>query len=225
MAKKIQYMPEITSPPFVLYLDLETEGREDAENYAPDFRPDARIKDPDKIKADIDGKRRDWLAASALRGLTGRILVAGVATDDQPARVIEGQESAIIHETMELCRSVLAKGGRIFGFNILGFDMPFLVQRAYSNGIAVPKTMYQIWRGRWHFHENIIDLQPVVLAGQQDHKGYSLANVVKWLGIGAKEGNGADFARLYRENKEAALAYAIKDVELTRELAERVGIV
>lgn len=224
MTKKIQYMPEITGPPFVLYLDLETEGREDAESFAPEFRADARIKDPDKVKADLDGKRKDWLAAAALRGMTGRILVAGVATDDEPVRIIEGEEKAIISEVLELLRKVLAKGGRVFGFNILGFDMPFLVQRAYAHGLTVPKTLYQVWRGRWQWHDNVIDLQPVVLAGQQDIKGYSLGNIAKWLGIGEKTGNGADFAKLYREDKASALAYATKDVELTRYLAERVGI-
>ena len=225
MSARSKYDSGPTPPPYNLYIDIETEPREDASDYMPTSWPMGNLKDPEKIKAATKEKEAEWLSKAALKALTGRVLVVGYAQDDDKPDVIEGDEGHVIRIAMDMIQKQLAKGTKVLGYNIAGFDMPFLIQRAWANGISVPKTIWGLWRDRFQLHDGIVDLMAVVMAGNREFAGYSLGNVSKWFGLGSKTGDGARFGELYRQDKEAALAYVKQDIELTRALAYRVGLV
>ena len=52
----------------------------------------------------------------------------------------------------------------------------------------------------------------------------SLDTISKHLGVGAKTGNGKDFAKLWIEDREKAIAYLRNDLELCREISKKLGV-
>ena len=52
----------------------------------------------------------------------------------------------------------------------------------------------------------------------------SLDAIAKHLGVGAKNGNGADFAKLWQKDRAKAVEYLRNDVQLTAKVAEVLGV-
>ena len=59
--------------------------------------------------------------------------------------------------------------------------------------------------------------------GDRQARG-SLDAIAKHLGIGAKTGSGADFAKLWQSDRAKAVEYLRNDIELTAKLAEVLGV-
>lgn len=212
---------------FNLYLDIETGPAPNASDYAPHFEAPGNYKDPIKIAAYIEEAKEKWTERAALFPESGRVLMVGMAEDDAEPYTVWGDEKKIITETLDKIRQFLSKGARIYGYNIHGFDLPFLIKRAWILGLTVNKSMFNYWRGKWSWNDNIYDLMLWWKMGEyrkaDDAPSSSMAAVLKALGLPGKEGNGKDFAALLRDDPEAAQKYLIRDVNATREIAQKVG--
>ena len=59
--------------------DIETGALPLAELEAimPEFEPSKVLKDPEKIKADIEAKRAEWIDRAALSPVSGQVLAIG----------------------------------------------------------------------------------------------------------------------------------------------------
>ena len=68
----------------------------------------------------------------------------------------------------------------------------------------------------------MIDLRDAWQLGDRQARG-SLDVIAKHLGVGTKNGNGADFAKLWQTDRKQALAYLKNDLELTARVAEALG--
>lgn len=207
-----------------LFLDIESGPLPEPEllRVAPEFLPAANLKDPAKIAESIASKRNSFIEHAALDALTGKVLVISAAIDDEDAKFLAGEESALVRNFLDLADSVLSQGGRLVGFNIRHFDLPFLCRRAWIVGLNVPLTLKEAMAKR--YSPEIVDLLDVWLCGDRDYTGQSLDNICKQCGIGEKTGDGKDFAKLLATDPEAAQAYALNDLELTRKLAKRLGV-
>lgn len=206
-----------------LYLDIETGPLPEPEllRVAPEFLPAANLKDPAKIAESIASKRASFMERAALDALTGKVLVISAAIDDEDPKFLAGEESALVRNFLALADSVLSQVGRLVGFNIRHFDLPFICRRAWILGWPVPATVKTAVAKR--YSEDIVDLLDEWLCGDRDYTGQSLDNICKQCGIGEKSGNGKDFAKLLASDPEAAQAYALNDLDLTRKLAKRMG--
>lgn len=198
-----------------LYFDIETGPLPEAEliGMMPEFDAPSNLKDPDKIAAAIAKKRADYIADAALDPLTGCVLAIGVNGD-----VVEGDEA----EMLKAFWWLLSEDGRfpqIIGFNITGFDLPFLFKRSWRHGIKPPSWLR---KGRY-WDSDVVDLREVWCMGDRTAKG-SLEAVAMHLGLGCKLGSGKDFAALWKDDKQAAIKYLKRDVELTKLIAERMGL-
>lgn len=183
----------------------------------PEFLPARNLKDPEKIKADVLEKEQAWRDRAALSPLTGQILVIGLMeSSDGFQAILEGDELL----TLPLFWWHWAKGGKFVGFNIKDFDMRFIVTRSRLRSIPVPRDLFE---GRW-WATRIVDLMEVFCCYSRDTAGYSLNAICKAMGLGEKNGNGKDFARLYAEDREKALEYLRQDLALSAALAKRLGI-
>lgn len=180
----------------------------------------------------------DFKDKAALDATTGRVVAIGMAEYDGVSSIIdcdgpgmpalapalaEGDGIAAFWQAIEKC---MRDQMPIVGFNILHFDLPFLVRRSWMLGIPVPMG---VRKGRY-WADSFIDLMQVW--GFYGRDMVKLNTVALALGLGGKvtEANGeavsgADFHRLWRENRLAAEAYLRQDVQLCSSIAMRIGAV
>lgn len=227
-----------------IYFDIETGGLPEEELLAimPPFDPDdvklGNIKDPLKVQAKIDLARekhkRDFIERAALCPLTGRVMAVGIVEkvsgvfecigDDDEAELLRKFWKAVCFtESVEMSPFGDEFGGdealnRIIGFNVRLFDLPFLVKRSWKHRVAVPARL----RSGRYWSEQMVDLRDVWQLGDSGSVG-SLGRVAKHLGVGQKNGDGAAFARLWREDRETAMAYLRNDLDMTVRVAQALG--
>lgn len=191
---------------------------------APEFTAARNLKDPAKIEASIAEKRAKYLEDAALSALTARIAIAGFAVVDIETRSIEEQfafdigaltEQATVINAIEVIR----KYDLVTGYNIKHFDLSFLCQRAMLLGIDCA-GIRQCYHGRWSWHERFVDLAEVWSCGERDIP--SLETLSKAFGLGEKLGKGSEFPMLWQTDRNQALAYNARDVEIESRLAMRM---
>lgn len=203
-----------------LYFDIETEGLPESEiaHLMPEFTAPSNYKDAEKIAANIVEQKTKWLSECALRAETCRVLCVGFMWPDRWFSVIEKDERDIIRKSLLLIADTLRNRGNVIGFNILQFDLPVLLRRAHILRIPVSPILRQRYRGRSYWHEDIYDLCAEWDMGT--HKTISLDTLAQSLGVGAKSGNGADFAQLWKNDREKAIEYLRNDCQLLKDCAE-----
>lgn len=196
--------------------DIETGPLPDAQLDAltPPFSAPANYKDPEKISSWQAEAKARWKERAALSAMTGKVLAIGYQGVLNAPNVDARDESVMIRRFWDELRFAES----LVGFCCRSFDIPFLVQRSFILGIPVPVTLFE---GRY-LSRDIIDLQEVWLCFSREREGASLDAVCRACGIGGKTGSGADFARLFATDKEAALRYLKDDIELTWKLSERL---
>src|SRR6185295_2941177 len=132
-----------------------------------------------------------------------------------------GEEKALIEFALqELCDPAVT----VYGWNLHGFDLPFLCQRAAVHGVKAFSCLTTKFKGRYSWCENLVDAMTVWNMSHQHVSGSGLGAVALALGVGEKPGNGAEFAELLKSDPEKAREYAVNDVNLLRNIVERMGI-
>lgn len=194
----------------------------------PVFEAPANYKDEAKILAYKAAMEQVWRDKAALSPLTGQIIAIGYmsAQDNVPVILLEGEPVYGMDNRDE--RNLIQTFWQYYllnydkfhfvGHNILRFDLPFLIRRSWKLGINVPAG---IFRGRY-FNDGFIDTMDMyALGGREDRDRISLDSLAKWLGVGMKNGSGADFAKLEPEQKRV---YLENDLRLTMECYKRMAI-
>ena len=208
-----------------IYFDIETGPLPLSELVIPPFDPSAvklgNIKNPDliaeKIQKAEESHTADYIRNAALDALSGQVLCIGYRIDHQQAGVFSsdpGGEAAMLREWWQLL-TYYERNPKLIGFNVKSFDLPFLVKRSWKHRIQVP---YWLRQGRY-WNDLVIDLREVWQCGDNRAHG-SLAAISRHLGLGDKAGNGADFSALWNTDREAAIAYCRRDVQLTQQVAD-----
>lgn len=213
--------------------DIETGPlpKEDIIDMLPPFNPDdvriGNLKDEVKIAtklAEAEKKHReDFFENAALNPMTGQVLCIGalVRDWDGPDEIqilgANGETEAEIISTFWDLTTMNGVTNELVGFNCNSFDLPFLYRRSWRYGIIPP---IQLRNGRY-WNKQIVDLREDWLMG--DYRGHgSLDAIAKFLGVKRKTGNGKDFARLWAEDRPAAIAYARGDIETTTQIYDRI---
>jgi DNA polymerase elongation subunit (family B) len=111
--------------------------------------------------------------------------------------------------------------GKIIGFNIVGFDLPYLIRRSWIHSVPICEG---IKRGRYFSDTHVVDLAEIWRLGEKN-TFISLDRLSRVLGTGEKSGSGKDFAALLATDREAALKYLANDLELTARLAKKLGAI
>lgn len=200
-----------------LCIDIETgpmpEG--DMIGLVPDFEAAKNLKDPEKIKANIEEKRKEWMDEAALKADRGQILVIGLLTTDR-VQFLEGSEKAVLEAAWENLKKHSLSQDTIVGHNIVGFDLPFMVRRSWRSGVRVPEFVVQdlgqYRQPRWVFDTML------AWTFNNKHERIGLDAFAKHLGVGAKNGKGQNFAKLYAEQPDKALEYLANDLRLCRDI-------
>jgi DNA polymerase elongation subunit (family B) len=144
-----------------LFFDIETEANPENLALMPEPKAPGNLKDPEKIRIAIEEKQRELIEGAALDPDYGRVLSIGYATaPDGPVtahavgevycarqEVNEAGEVVIIEQAYDE-KDLLVGFWRVFeecaglcvGFNILGFDLPYLLRRSMALGVKVNLT-------------------------------------------------------------------------------------
>lgn len=165
---------------------------------------------------------------AALDPTTGMVLAIGYLSVSKQvlltdlAEEAKGGEVGLIQRFWQQYVKAHKAGRKMVGAYILGFDLPFLVRRSWILKIDIPQT---VRTGRY-FDQIFTDLCEVWQCGQRfGEVSSSLNTISRALGIGEKNGNGKDFAKLLAEQPEEAIAYLRNDLELTANCAVRMGVI
>jgi uncharacterized protein YprB with RNaseH-like and TPR domain len=123
--------------PYLIY-DIETYKSDDAENYwiAKKITPDSRLKDPEKIEADIAKKMAAGLEKSALSPITGRVTCVGVSHNGNFRFFINHDEKAVLEDLNTFVAGI--EVADYVGKNNWDFDIPFLRVRHLANKMELP---------------------------------------------------------------------------------------
>lgn len=169
----------------------------------------------------------DFLSRAALSPVTGQVLAIGFMSE-KGAGVEDGggcEEDLLNRFWARYCKMRAAKPDprKLVGCNIFGFDLPFLIRRSWILKVDIPATV-RVVGNRW-FDPVFVDLRDVWLCGQKwGECESSLGMMAKALGVGEKNGDGAEFGKLWREDRPAAVNYLLNDLVLTAKVAERLGV-
>jgi hypothetical protein len=210
--------------PYLIYdLECTSKPESELESLMPEFQASGVLKDPAKILADIAAKKQKWLDDAALSAITGTLLCIGISESGNSG-VIHGTEEAILREFWDHCSSMKEEsaGACIFvGYNSHSFDLPWLIRKSWLLGVPVPSW---IRRGRY-FSDLWTDLREVWQCGDRQESTGGLSGLARAFGLGDKLGSGKHFGKLWAEDREAAIAYVMKDIQITEQLALRMGVI
>jgi hypothetical protein len=128
-------------------------------------------------------------------------------------------EAQTLREFWQYTQAEMGRMNPMIGFNIFGFDLPFLFRRSWKRRVPIP---FGLRRGRY-WGDQLIDLRDTWQLGDRQARG-SLDSIAKHLGVGAKNGDGKAFAGLWQSDRKQAEAYLRNDLELTAKIAHALGI-
>lgn len=212
--------PEPFDPNSVKYGNTKDEGKR-KQKYEETYEAYqlAASQAPLKYEQDRQDYEDKIIREAALSPLTARVLCIGYwfrtqnhLVDDSPAEsdLLIGFWDAWAAHNQSKC----------IGFNIFNFDLPFLVKRSWANGIRPPESIRKIY-----WHDSFLDLMQVFAMGNRDSSGrISLSRLSRFLLGREKDRTGERFWELWESDRSEALLYVRNDIEITRQLAERMGV-
>jgi hypothetical protein len=208
-----------------IVVDIETCGLPNAADYLEPVVPDARLKDPEKIKADIADKEQARLQKLALDWNVGRVAAIGWWTErgglQTRATWDENFEASALMEFW-----AAAKQRTIVGFNIKGFDLRFLIQRSRYLGVTYPILDL----GKYS-RKGIVDLYLDLTFNDGTYDQGAMRRTLhafcRRFGIHVNDSlKGSDVPALVEAGEwDQVLAHVTSDVQLTVALAQRLGVV
>lgn len=210
----------------MIVFDIETGPLPTAEleDRIPKFEAPANYKDDAKIAAYITQKRLDWIERAALDATTGKIIAIGIldCREDGVEKIstLAGDEADIISAFSSIVMASGVSGWPLIGWNIFGFDLPFILRRSWIQRVALPEWI----RSGRYWDRCFVDAMDVWACGNREDR-VSLDLAAASLGVGRKSGSGARFASLWNGSEEErahALEYLENDLRLTKAVAERI---
>jgi len=207
-----------------LFFDIETTANPDALQLMPDPKAPANLKDPEKIAAAIEEKKRELVEMAALDPDYGRLLSIGFSTGDEVAvmlneAVFPGHDYAIPEEDMlkRFWMVLQSCGGACVGYNILSFDLPYLMRRSMALGVKLPFVpMLAKFRT-----DPVTDLMAILYNwGGDRYKPLKTVALLYGLENGAGGIDGSQVAGL---DAETLVRYQVSDVRLVMQLYQRMN--
>lgn len=118
--------------------------------------------------------------------------------------------------------TMMNDGGKLVGYFIAGFDMPFLCRRAMILGTKIPKLM----KGPRYFDDSLYtDIRECYAMGDKALHTGGLDGLALILGCKRKTGSGEGFFRVWRDDCVAAILYHLHEMDTLEECAGKVGAI
>lgn len=179
------------------------------------------------------GEQDYWAALEgkgALSAVTGKVCAIGYRGKKVDLHLaVDGvSERSLLIRFWKTYLGARSEGRNMIGFNIFDFDLPFLCQRSWINGVDVPATVFT---PSGYPEPLFIDLYRRWKCGSKSsERGHAtLDTVAKSLGLPGKPVGitGEDFAKLLRSpaknDRDRAVGYLTGDLDLAFEIGVRIG--
>lgn len=229
-----------------LAFDIETMPIADIRSVIDPFDPSSvklgNIKD-EKLKADkLNSERVKYydnkLDRAALSPITGRVLAIGYmfnSKTDSFEMIFakeESDEPELLKTFWDLVEAEILKPSKHFdltGWNIFGFDLPFLIKRSWKYKIKVPELLFQSWEARPYWSTKIRDGMKDFSLGVWEDKYCSLNVASKFIGLQGKSGevtgkNWFTYALGSESQKALAREYLLNDCWLASEMYNATNV-
>lgn len=165
---------------------------------------------------EIAGDDETLFRSSTFSGDFGRIFCIGFALNDEPAKIISGDEPEILKTWWEVARDANV----FIGHNIIEFDLPFI----YKRSIIYKVKPTQLLPVKKFSTENIFDTTKE-WSRWDNFSQTSLHNLAIALGLPSSKSE-MDGSMVYdyylKKRYEDIYAYCLLDVDLTRKIYKRM---
>ena len=122
----------------ILFFDIETEVNPEAVNFIQVPNAPSNYKDQEKIAAYVAEKQAESLKTAALDPDYGRIIAIATGWFDLEPEVMDKYD----HSEKEILEHFWTYykecGGNSCGYNIIGFDLPYIMRRSFDLGVKAP---------------------------------------------------------------------------------------
>ena len=209
-----------------IILDIETEPKplKELQAFMPEFTAPSNWKDEAKIAANIEEQKTKFVEKAALSPLTGLVNAIGIKVDGEHV-LIEPHtmsEGAMLETMWKTITEADAYTRPVVGWNLLGFDLDFLIKRSWANRVRVPFSTLQWYKGRSYLNPQFIDLMRFFCISP-DERYMKLDVACQLIGIEGKvDLDGELFYEAYKKNPAKALSYLKQDLDSVDELAHLV---
>lgn len=126
----------------LLFFDIETAVNLDALAFLPEPTAPANYKDAEKIAQYVTEKKAEQVLQSPLDADLGMVMAIAMqrGLENAPEVYLAGDDETPDEAALLDCfwRSFAQLDGRACGYNILGFDLPYLLRRSFALDIDVP---------------------------------------------------------------------------------------
>ncbi len=219
-----------------LIIDLETAPLPNVTDYLDPVEAARNLKDPEKIKADIEKRQADQLADCGLDWNLNRIVCAGiwdsafVTGREEPTTLVavtESDERALLADLASIMMPNVSGASRplLVGFCIRKFDVPVILQRARYLGVKMPRISLKRYD-----NPHITDLYDLLTFDEQPCTSVmrrSLSSFCRRFGIDVEDSiAGMDVPTLIADGDWPSVeAHCLADVKKTLKLAQLLGVV
>lgn len=202
----------------ILFFDIETVVNPDALPFIPDPTAPGNYKDVEKIAQYVADKKAEQVEQAPLDSDLGRIvavaLQCGLENATQTQLVGDTETPNEVEILKWFWLSFAQMEGRACGYNILGFDLPYLLRRSFDLRVPVP---FQPRLGKYQI-EPVTDLMGILY-------NWGTARGLKWVckryGIENPLPD-LDGSQVATMDRDTLRKYAANDVYLAIELYKRM---
>ena len=146
--------------------------------------------------------------------IDSKIIALGIRYKSKNEIFIDADEKKILENFWNEWKSIKQENqnNMAVGFNIIKFDIPFIVARSFINNVEVVPFMLK----------SIVDLKEKINAYRYGKSRGKLSEYGKFLGLKILDVDGSKVAGMWSENNiEGIKEYLIKDLEITEHLLIR----
>ena len=169
---------------------------------------------------------------AALSAITGQVVAIGYLGKHEILHLATDgvSERALLVQFWKSYRDMRKQNRSMVGFNIKGFDLPFLAQRSWILEFPVPTSILTPTGYLDSSSVDLLDRWKVGYRGSMAVGNAKLATVARALGLGDKPDDctGAEFAKKLwsesPEDRQAAEKYLSNDLAITAAVANRLGV-
>lgn len=179
---------------------------------------------PETINAFLEDDKADYeknlLEKASLDPATGIVAVVGMWVNGKVTQytLLNHKEEMLV----QFASNALASKAQTFGWNIHGYDLPFIVKKAWMFGIYIPSHVFNPI-ARYPIPDRIIDGMKVWQCGNYKAPFTSLDRALRSVGLPGKL-EGSQFGKLWSEDPEKALAYNREELEGQAALYGKMGL-
>ena len=199
----------------ILAIDIETMPNPDMISKLPEVVADSRLKDEEKIKADIEKKKAEQIEKMALSPLYGKIACIGYYGEEKK-EVHLADEKEMIEHLVSIWNDHL-----FVTWNGKAFDFEFIIKRGIILGVCKLSSLERFTSK--YRNENHIDLMEKWCGSGKFAKLNEVASIL--IGDQKEEFDVKEIPELIKTTtgKELIKRYCLQDCKLTYELAKKMG--